>query len=835
MTHIRRSLRNHLPFLVVMPLIIIALTWPTILRVFDRDGFWLVQSNSDANMLFWDAWYFERLITGRADFYYTDLLFHPGGVSLAFHNFSLPHMALMAALKTFMPPANAFNLTFLLLTFLNAAAGYMYLKYLFRDKWIALFGSVVFGASAFIISRPAHTNIAFVATIPLGLYFLHRGLAERRLRFMLAAGTVIGATAFIGMYTLVCLLIMLGFYLAYFAPRSLADRRFWLNVGLLSIVLAAFLFLRFYPMVADPQGLSDALGKNADKEVGKDLLSYFFNFHHPVTSLKLAELLPQLTTDDVWENVVFLGYVPLLLVICAFAKGCNRRRLLPWLALAVPFLVLRLGSHLTVNGITYADILLPKYYLTQALPFIFRPFWATDNFHAGTLLPFAVLCCFGLLVVTRTLPTRYSVPVTLLLAGMVAFEYYQLPRRFDLAEGRLAFIDWLQQEEDQESIRIINLPTGATNSKFYGFYQTFNGYPHAEGRPTRTPPRAFDYMESNLLLRNWRAGRVYNCLPGNMSEFISAQAQLRDDGFTHVVLHFDRLYSKRIAPNFVNIPAAYSDEFVGIFRIEDLDESCNISDFLSRSALQHLYDVNSAAVVPWQTASLLILDPIEAAESRSDASSPAVLYNLRGFSLLHDQVLHEPARADDSQSVHPSALEASEVILLIYNPRVTESVRVDEFRKWIAASFVSCGRFATSDDTALEYFLRPSYPCQLVHSDTPFAVDYDNGIQLGNLLASVEGDTLELYLIWKRLPASAHAFSIQFFDEAGARAHNQDFVFHRDALGRYEIDLSTLEAGEYSAKLIVYNYDTGVSVPGLVLSSGTRFERELEFMTHTVE
>ena len=336
MTKTGNTLRKHLPFLVIMPVIIIALTWPTLPHVFDRDGFWLVQTNSDSNMLIWDAWYFERWITGRADFYFTDLLFHPTGVSLAFHNFSLPHMALMAALRTFLPPANAFNLTYLLLTFLNAAAGYVYLNYLFRDKWVALFGTVVFGACAFIIFRPGHTNIAFIATIPLGLYFLHRGLREGRLSLMLSAGAVFGATAFIGMYTLVCLLIMLSFYLVYFAPKRWKDRRFWLNLCLYLAVLGCFLFLRFYPMLTDPQGLSGALAKNEGREFATDLIFYFVNFFHPIISSILADLFPQLMTNDGWENVVFLGYIPMLLVAVAFAKGESRRRLLPLADLGAP-------------------------------------------------------------------------------------------------------------------------------------------------------------------------------------------------------------------------------------------------------------------------------------------------------------------------------------------------------------------------------------------------------------------------------------------------------------------------------------------------------------------
>ena len=201
-------------------------------------------------------------------------------------------MIVFAGLQTIMPASNAFNTTFLLLSFFTAAAGYVYLSYLFGDKWIALFGAVVFGAGAFILTRPAHPNIAFIATIPLSLYFLHRGLLEGRLKPLLVAGALIGATAFIGMYTLVCLLNMLAAYLLYFAVRRWTQREFWLHVLVMTLVIGAFLALRFYPMLVDPQGIANALSKSAGREAGKDLLGYFVNTQTPFYAADTHGALP---------------------------------------------------------------------------------------------------------------------------------------------------------------------------------------------------------------------------------------------------------------------------------------------------------------------------------------------------------------------------------------------------------------------------------------------------------------------------------------------------------------------------------------------------------------
>ena len=103
-----RTLREHLHFIIIVPLLIIVMTWPTFVHVFDSDGFWL-PSHEDMYMKVWDAWYGKLMLSGQAEFYSADLLFHPNGLSLDFHNFSLPHMFVFGGLQEIIPAANALH------------------------------------------------------------------------------------------------------------------------------------------------------------------------------------------------------------------------------------------------------------------------------------------------------------------------------------------------------------------------------------------------------------------------------------------------------------------------------------------------------------------------------------------------------------------------------------------------------------------------------------------------------------------------------------------------------------------------------------------------------
>ena len=264
MKRIAASLRQHWPFFLIVPILIIVTTWPTTAYIFDLNTMWLPSDVLDLGMKFWDAWYAERILAGKADYYFTDFLFFPIGLSLVYHNFSVPHMLLMLAAQLLLPAVNAFNLCFLLIVFANAAASYVYLFYLFRDRWLGLFGSALFGLSVFVIARPGQPDLNTLAAVPLVMYGLHRWLAERRYRWIALAGGLIGLTAFTGMYIFVCLVISVGIFYLFQLPRLWKARAFWVSLTLLLAVAGSISAFRVYPMLREGADLDEALNKGGD-------------------------------------------------------------------------------------------------------------------------------------------------------------------------------------------------------------------------------------------------------------------------------------------------------------------------------------------------------------------------------------------------------------------------------------------------------------------------------------------------------------------------------------------------------------------------------------------
>ena len=130
------------------------------------------------------------------------------------------------------------------------------------------------------------------------------------------------------------------------------ETAFILEHGLcLALVAGAIGAVRILPMLADADGLSNALAKNIDQEIGRDLLGNFVNYEHPLTGPLLRSVFASEQVERGWPQTVYLGYVPLLLVALGLASARMRSRAWPWLALALFFLLLRLGSTLLINDV----------------------------------------------------------------------------------------------------------------------------------------------------------------------------------------------------------------------------------------------------------------------------------------------------------------------------------------------------------------------------------------------------------------------------------------------------------------------------------------------------
>ena len=512
--------------------------------------------------------------------------------------------------------------------------------------------------------------------------------------------------------------------------------------------------------------------------------------------------------------------------------GNRRRRLYPWLAALLFFALMRLGATLMINGQVHDEIRLPGFYLTAWFPWLFKAFWDVEHYMIGLLFPSAVLFAYGLDRLSGRLAPRWRPIAIVALLLLCVYERYMtpLPGR-TIPQTRLDFIDWLAQEPNQDNIHIINLPMGRKPSKVYGYHQTFSGYPQAEGLASRTPQAAYGYIADNFLLRTWQGSGPARCLPSMNGDFQRDLRQLLTDRFTHIVVHHDMDDLEALTRTFDQVLAAYSDDHVTVYRLDDLRATCQSTALLNPSPQRYLGELlDGGLALPDRSLAVLSVHSF-------DMSSGKILGYYSAVNHASSGVL--PLRVDDlsprdtpvaiAPAVDPAAaLAANQIVVFAYDPRQTDARLAAEYGSWISRTFKSCGALVNSDALRLELFLPPKFPCDLVVSDDYIRVDYESGHQLGNLISRQSADALDLYFRWDRIPWRKHSISVQFFNADNEKAYNQDFVIRRESLAHHRIDLAALAPGEYQARMIVYDFETLASVPGEAINGDARFERALD-------
>lgn len=165
---------------------------------------------------------------------------------------------------------------------------------------------------------------------------------------------------------------------------------------------------------------------------------------------------------------------------------------------------------------------------------------------------------------------------------------------------------------------------------------------------------------------------------------------------------------------------------------------------------------------------------------------------------------------------------------LIYNPQETDLQAMSVFTDDFLNQFHSCGRYLETANTVIELYIKQSIPCQLLTAEKPLSLNYDNGTELANILAQHDVGKLGISLWWTNTIANKYAISIQVFDIQNDKVAQLDDVVGGEPVHGYSLDLFGLAPGDYTVRLILYDFENGEGQAGTITAAGQRFERSVD-------
>lgn len=371
----------------------------------------------DVPVYIWNLWWMKHSLLEWHSPLFSDFVFAPYGVSLAFHAFVFLKAFVAVPLQALMSAWTAYNL---LILFTFAMAGYaMFLlaRHLTGDLYAAWVAGLVYAFSPYMLTRGlGHLNYLSGEWIPLYILCLMRLLETRQRCWAVAGSAFLLLTAYCEYYYLIYLTLFTVFYLGWRFwrdKRELLHREFLRGFALMGILSLSGFAPILWILFGTTQ--SDYLygGWGATAKLGADLLAFVTP---PPGSFLYGDmgagLYQVFSGGNAVEGTVFIGFTVLGLVGFCAVRLRYIEEIKPWLWGTLGFFLFSLGPLLHVGG----DFVFSLGPVRFALP-----------------LPYIILRYLPLVKGARV-PARFDIMVMLGLAVLVAFVLWHLRSRWRCAD-----------------------------------------------------------------------------------------------------------------------------------------------------------------------------------------------------------------------------------------------------------------------------------------------------------------------------------------------------------------------------------------------------------------
>ncbi len=484
-----RALRRTAIVLAAYALLTLGMTYPVVRHFFSAipgDGF-------DGWQNYWNLWWVRQaLLVEHRHPFFTDMLYHPTGVSLLFHTLN-PFNGF-----TFLPVQLAANLfaaynSVVLFSFAVGGLGsYLLGRYALRRApepartWGAFLAGAIYTFSPVHFAHLlGHMQVFSLEWIPFYVLYLWRGVDRAREGALTPRDVALPAlflilTGLCDWYFVLYCLLFTGLVWLYLLWRRQMTTRIvlWtLGIGTLFILPLSPLL---WPMVMEARRY-DFMVPSPDQvyTLSADLLAFLTpNEFHPLWG-DMAARLGSRFTSTVSEHMVFAGYVPLLLGLWGARRGGHRRGF--WALATIGFAVLALGPALHIAG-SQQPIPLPYALLQRLIPFIHIT-RSVSRLDVMVMLSLGVLAALGLQALMRT--TRRPRLLALGALALTLFEFLPAPYPVSPPDTPQWYETLAQEPGD---FAVLNLPMN-WDRPGYLLYQTVHGKRLTVAYISRNDPR----------------------------------------------------------------------------------------------------------------------------------------------------------------------------------------------------------------------------------------------------------------------------------------------------------------------------------------------------------
>jgi hypothetical protein len=509
----------------------------------------------------WTFWWLKKSVTQGLNPFYTDLLFHPHGVSLTTHTIAWGNFAFWLPLQALFGNTAAYGLMYIGLFGLNGFAMYLLAREWTGSPSAAFVGGLVYGFWPYVVSRSGQPNWIPLLWLPLALLYLRRTIEKRRKRDAAWTALFVALTGISCWQLLILAALILGPYLLY---RWLTDATCRTRQTVALLALTGLLSVALMAPLATPLVIGQLTRPHPEEVLidhsitkNTDLLAYLL----PNSNLALwGRVVPLLEENLQFTNdrIGFIGYTTLLLASYGAVKRWSRSRF--WVLVAALQMVLALGPQLRVGSQLYPQIPMP-YRLIGDLFFV-RLLRNPDRFNAYLGLPMGMLVAWGLKALLCQKSPGWKQGLILGLAGaLILAEACIVPYHIE----RPVTPEWyhtLAQESGR--FAVLDVPI-ARFDKWYMLYQMTHGKPLVKGHISRDTREDFRFLESTPYLKQLLEDNVMDRTYLDVTHQLRTLAQV---DVRYLILHKQFASPHQLADwqDWLTFAPIHEDEYLIVYR-----------------------------------------------------------------------------------------------------------------------------------------------------------------------------------------------------------------------------------------------------------------------------
>lgn len=447
----------------------------------------------DRYIYLWDMWWMKTaLLDLRVNPLKTDYLFYPGGVSLAFHDFSIFNALVSVPLQYLFTREEIYNVLYLSTFIIGGFGCVLLLRYLTGSAAAGAISGLIFvfwGGRAYYVD---HLSLASIQWFPFCALFLIKTLREPSYRNPALAALFFAINALSAWYYAVYMTLFAALFLIY---AALAERKqaftlaFLKRLAALTLIFLVIMLPLLLPMfgqiaagddyMVSPVYELDAASLNTLllPSVNHDLIGNYVSAIYKKHDLPIQVGIP---------GASFLGCATMLLGLYAIKK-LRHLQIGFWLAAFAVFLILAMGPHPALFSKIYASIPLP-YQMLRHLP-VLNIVRIPVRFMVVAMFCASVLAGFACWDIFRR--TRFKPVVFVLLAALILFEHFRFAYHSPV-EKIPQFYQQLGQNNDDAAIleitRLFNWEHASVRSSLF---QTAHRKKLFHGHASRVPWDAY--------------------------------------------------------------------------------------------------------------------------------------------------------------------------------------------------------------------------------------------------------------------------------------------------------------------------------------------------------